>query len=188
MAGPGFPQRPANAQTGMPQQHYGPQQQQHYIGDRDSHKTIFDDKIACMANMMYPMSAQPHMEVPIDKKLAWAETARNYFTSKAAELELLLKHVESFGDEVVTPGHIEDMGNRGFMLEHNPMKLSRDMWGYLNLNIPATSRDRASFNNATPGNGFDAWRRLVEPLGPNTLERMFELHRDVTRPKKSTSV
>ena len=48
------------------------------------------------------------MEVPLDKKLAWAKTARNYFISKAAELELLLKYVESFGDEVVTPGHVEE--------------------------------------------------------------------------------
>ena len=52
----------------------------------------------------------------------------------------------------------------------------------------ATSRDRALYNNATPGNGFDAWRRLVEPLGPNTIERMFDMRRDVTRPKKASSL
>ena len=54
----------------------------------------------------------------------------------------------------MSPGHVEDMGNRGFMLEYSPAKLSRDMWGSLNLNIPATSR--AAFNNQTPGNGFNA--------------------------------
>ena len=65
--------------------------QHHYVGDRDSHRSLFDDKIACMANTMYPMPAQTHLEVPVDKKLAWAKTNRNYFISKASELEMILK-------------------------------------------------------------------------------------------------
>jgi hypothetical protein len=158
------------------------------MGERDSQRSLFDDKIAGMPNTAYPMPSQPREEVPIDRKLAWAKTNRNYFISKANELQVLLKYVESFGTSVVSPGHVEDMSNRGFMLEHNPVKLSRDIWGYLNLNVPANSKDRALFNNATAGNGFDAWRRLVEPLGPNTMERMFELHRSITRPAQSTSV
>ena len=67
--------------------------QHHFVGDRDSHRSLFDDKIACMANTMYPMPAQAHLEVLVDKKLAWAKTNRNYFISKAAELEMILKYV-----------------------------------------------------------------------------------------------
>ena len=176
--------RPASAGMSVPMG----SGQQHYVGERDFHRSLFDDKIACMPNIMYPVPTQAHHEVALDKRLAWAKTNRNYFISKAGELDMILKYVESFGAEPITPGHVEDMGNRGFMTEFTLPKLSRDMWGYLNLNIPAVSKDRTLFNNANPGNGFDAWRRLIDPLKPNTIERMFEFHRDITRPKKAASV
>ena len=98
------------------------------MGERDSQRSLFDDKIAGMANTAYPMPSQPREEVSIDRKLAWAKTNRNYFISKASELLMILKYVESFGTTTVSPGHFDDMANRGFMMEHNPAKLSRDIW------------------------------------------------------------
>ena len=44
------------------------------------------------------------------------------------------------------------------------------------------------FDHATGGNGFDARRRLIEPLGPNTESRLFEMHRDIINPKASKSL
>ena len=78
--------------------------------------------------------------------------------------------------------------NQGYCLDHDASKLSRDLWGYLNLNIPGTSRDRTAFDNAVGGNGLDAWRRLLEPLGPNTESRLFEMHRVLVNPKSSKNV
>ena len=128
--------RPAG---GMPP---GAMPQHHFVGDRDSHRSLFDDKIAGMANTAYPMPAQLHHEVPIDKKIAWAKTNRNYFISKAGELEMLLKHVESFGTDPVTIGHIEDMGNRGFMTEYSPA-------GTCGATLTSTSRLRAGIGRSS---------------------------------------
>ena len=110
---------------------------------------------------------------------------RNYFISKAQEMERLLKYSESFQTMIILTGHVEDIVNQGLCLDHSPGKLNRDLWGFLNLNIPGTSKDRMLFDGATGGNGFDAWRRLMEPLGPNTEERLYTMHDLVTHPKTS---
>ena len=59
------------------------------------------------------------------------------------------------------------------------------LWGYLNLNIPATCKERTAFDNAMGGNGLDAWRRMIEPLGPHTEARLFEMHGRPINPKTS---
>ena len=72
--------------------------------------------------------------------------------------------------------------------DHHPSKLSRDLWGYLNLNISQTSKDRALFDNAVGGNGLDAWRRIMEPITPHSRERVFRIHKDIVNPKPSKFV
>ena len=80
------------------------------------------------------------------------------------------------------------MANQGYCLDHSPTKLSRDLWGYLNLSLAQSSRDRALFDNAVGGNGFDAWRRITEPIAPNSRERLFQMHRDIVHPKPSKHI
>ena len=53
----------------------------------------------------------------------------------------------------------------------------------MNLAISASRGDRTAFVNAPPGNGFDAWRRIVDPLGPRSEERLFKMHKDIINPK-----
>ena len=57
------------------------------------------------------------------------------------------------------------------------------MWGYLYLT--AGCKERTVFDNAIVGSGLDAWRRLIEPLGPNTESRLFEMYRIIANPKAS---
>ena len=85
------------------------------------------------------MPAQVNQEVPVDKKMAWAKSVRNYFISKAQEMERLLKWSESFQTLTISTGHVDDIVNQGLCLDHSPGKLNRDLWGFLNLNIPGTS-------------------------------------------------
>ena len=73
-------------------------------------------------------------------------------------------------------------------MDADPHKLSRDLWGHLNLAIPAASNDRAAFDNAPAGNGLDAWRRIVDPLGPRREERLFKMHKDIINPSPSQSL
>ena len=120
--------------------------------------------------------------------MTWAKSTRNYFISKAHEMEKLLKWAEKFQTTTITSQHVEDVNNQGMCMDHSAGKLSRDLWGFMNLNIPGTSRDRNLFDGATGGNGFDAWRRILEPLGPNTEERLYTMHDQVTHPKPSKHV
>ena len=66
--------------------------------------------------------------------------------------------------------------------------MSKDLWGYLNLSIPAACKERTAFDNAIGGNGLAAWRRMIEPLGPNTEARLFEMHRGIINPKTSKTM
>ena len=76
----------------------------------------------------------------------------------------LLLWAESFQTATISQAHIEVVHQAGWCMDHSASKLSRDLWGYLNLNIPQTSKDRSLFDNAVGGNGLDAWRRLLEPI------------------------
>ena len=166
------------------------QPQQYYCGDRDreSHRSLFDDKVAVADVMRYPLPTQTGQEVAIDKKMAWSKSTRNYFISKAQEMERILKWAESFQTTTIVSQHVEDLINQGLCMDNSPGKLSRDLWGFLNLNISGTSKDRSLFDGAVGGNGLDAWRRLLEPLGPNTEERLYTMHDRVTHPKASKTV
>ena len=64
------------------------------------------------------------------------------------------------------------------------MQLSADLYGCLNLSM-AGATDKVAFDNALPRNGFDAWRRIVTPLGPRSEARPHNMHKDVTRPTAS---
>ena len=108
--------------------------------------------------------------------------------SKAQEMERVLVWAEKFQTTTITTQHVEALGHSELCMDHLPMKLSRDLWGYLNLNIPPGSQDRSAFDGAVGGNGLDAWRRMLEPIGPNTEERVDAMYEDVTHPKPSKSV
>ena len=138
--------------------------------------------------MRYPLPTQAGQEVAVDKKMAWSKSTRNYFISKAQEMERILKWAESFQTTTVVNQHVEDLGNQGLCMDNSPGKLSRDLWGFLNLNIAGTSKDRSLFDGAVGGNGLDAWRRFLEPLGPNTEERLYTMHDRVTHPKASKTI
>ena len=127
--------------TYPPQMHPGmqyqqpPQPQQYYYGEqRDGGKSIFDDKVAVADVMRYPSAAQGS-EIPVDRKMAWAKSTRNYFISKAQEMERVLKWSESFQTTAISIQHIEDLNKQGFCMDHTPGKFNRELWGFLNLNV-----------------------------------------------------
>ena len=163
----------------------------YFIGEQGGgSRTLFDDKIAAAEVMRYPSDgvSDRDRDKAVDKKLAWVKSTRNYLISKAGEMEDLLKWAEDFQSQPVTPHHVQEIIDQGHCLDSDPHKLSRDLWGYLNLAIPPTSGDRVAFDNAAAGNGLDAWRRIVDPLGPRSEERLFKMHKDIISPKVSQSL
>ena len=45
----------------------------------------------------------------------------------------------------------------------DPLWLSFELWGHLNLRLQG--EEKIAFNDVEPGNGFDAWRRVVVLIG-----------------------
>ena len=140
-----------------------------------------DDKIAVTETMRYPAddSTEKEKEKATEKKSACFKTTRKYFISKAGEMDQLLFWAENLQAEAVTQGHVADYANCGVCLKC----LGKDLWGHMNLAISASSGDRTAFDNAPPGNGFDACRRIVDPLRPRSEERLLEMHKDIIDPK-----
>ena len=159
---PNFPVFNVNNRSGAVHHHVG--------GDR---KTLFEDKVAISVVGQYRD----------DQKHEWLESTRNYLISKAFEMDAFLRWAESAQATEITHGHIGWLSQSGFCADQEPHRLSRDLWGYLNLCL--SGKQKLTFNNVPKGNGFEAWRRIVVPIAPRSEARLHEMHGDVHRPAPS---
>ena len=109
----------------------------------------------------------------------WLETITNYLVGQAWEMESLLLWAESFQHNAILPQHVENCRNFGCM-DRDPVRLSRDLWTFLNLNLGTSLTVRTTFSNVPRLQGFEAWRRIVVPLVPKTAARHHDMHTKVT--------
>ena len=142
----------------------------HVGGDR---KTLFEDKVAI----------SPVGQYRDEQKHEWLESTRNYLISKAFEMDAFLRWAESAQAVEITHAHVGWLSQSSFCSDHEPHRLSRDLWGYLNLCL--SGKQKLAFNNVPKGNGFEAWRRITLPIAPRSEARLHEMHGDVHRPPSS---
>jgi hypothetical protein len=135
-----------------------------------STKPLFDDKVAISQDMKYSE----------DNKREWMKTTTNYLISKAYEMKYFLPWAESAQAQVITEAHVDALRSTEYCSDHDPAKLSRDLWGYLNLCL--TGNKKNAFNNVESGNGFEAWRQVVVPIAPRSEARLHGMHRRVNNP------
>ena len=69
------------------------------------------------------------------------------------------------------------------MYDIEPDKLARDIWSWLNFNLTGTYK--VTFDNVPDLQGFEAWRRVVVPLGAKTLARRHELYSKIHTPARA---
>ena len=144
------------------------------IDDPATRRAIFEDKVAVAPNMQYKGS----------DKVAWLKTTSNYLCSKAFEMSKLLLWAESAQEHAITEQHISALSESGMCMDVHPIRLSRDLWGYLNLAI-SDLKEKATFNTVTQGNGFEAWRKMKVPVAPRSKARIHAMHREVNNPPPS---
>ena len=123
----------------------------HNIGEWN---TAFEDKVAVSAMGQYSDTDSQ----------GWIRTTSNYLASKAYEMAHFLPWAESAQAHQITHAHVNALGDCGAMGSVEPLQLSRDLWGYLNLAL--IGKQRMTFNSSPQGSGFEAWRRLVVPMAP----------------------
>ena len=140
------------------------------VGDR---KPAFEDKVAVSATGQYNEA----------DRQAWVKTTSNYFVSKAFEMASFLPRAESAQSQQISHAHVHALQESGCMCGVEPLQLSKDLWGYLNLAL--TGKQKLAFNNVPQGSGFETWRRLVVPIAPRSDARLNDMQSDVNVPPKS---
>ena len=126
------------------------------------------------------------MSFPNDKanQLRWIKTTTNYLIGRAGEMEHFLNWAEKFQSVTIGDYDIATLRGSPWVRKTDPERLSNELWTFLNLTFSNVS-DRSALDNAKAGNGFDAWRRIVVPVGPRSEQRLHAMHNDVTRPNSS---
>jgi hypothetical protein len=140
---------------------------------RSDRRPIFDDKIASPDIMKY-LDA---------KKSEWLKTTRNYLISRAIEMKHYLPWAEGFQSSVIIDDHVRALATSGVCSDNEPLRLSFELWGHTNLCLHG--EEKIAFNNVYPGNGFDAWRRLVVPIGLRSEAQLHRMHKNVYGPPTS---
>ena len=161
----------------MPAQGLGFQANHHEmqpgLHTRSDRRPIFDDKIASSDVMKYSDA----------RRTEWVKTTTNYLISKALEMKHYLQWAESFQGHEISHAHVRGLANSGLCRDHDPFRLSFELWGHLNLSLHG--EEKITFNNVEPGNGVDAWRRIVVPIGPRREAQLHRTHKAVMTPPTS---
>ena len=131
---------------------------------------MFDDKTATSDQMKYSDG----------RRSEWLKTTTNYLVSKVFEMRELLPWAESFQHKTITDEHIRALASSSLCLDVSPEKISRDLWGFLNLCLHG--EQKVAFNNVAAGNGLDAWRRVVAPIGPRSDAQLHRMYKAVHNP------
>ncbi len=144
-----------------------------------AHKPKFVERTATSDRVKYPDDKQ--------SQVRWIKTTTNYLIGRAIEMKETFNWAEQYQSREVAEYDVITLRCSPWMRETDSLKLSTDLWSFLKLTM-AESRDRAFFDYAPAGNGFDAWRRIVVPVGPRSEEGLRSMHREVTRPRHSASL
>ena len=83
---------------------------------------------------------------------AWLETTRNYLISKASEVHKLLPWAESAQGQTIMESHVSYIESSGLCLDRDPQRLSRELWGYLNLALTGIAKIKKEMGS-THGDG-----------------------------------
>ena len=117
------------------------------------------------------------------KKTEWVKTTTKYLISKALEMKHCLQWAESFQGHEISDAHVRGLANSGVCSDYDPSRLSFELWGHLDLCLHG--EEKITFDNVEPGNGFDAWRRIVVPIGPRSEAELHRTHKAVMTPPTS---
>lgn len=114
---------------------------------------LFSEKVALSKENQFDGKKQ---------RSTWKTTTRNYFLTKATDIDYILDLVEAHED---VPAKAHDIGValRGILRSARVQYLAEEVWGYLNLNL--TDAAREIFENVPRREGFEAWRKFLKIIG-----------------------
>ena len=120
----------------------------------------------------------------------WLQTLRDYLAGRSVEMDKVLDWIEEQKEEVDPAASFS-----GFpMLDSMPAgdsgarEISRQLWALLGSLIAGDSNVHDRFANCPRHNGFEAWRRVAEPINDDKIIILRELLPAVTNPSPAKSV
>ena len=109
----------------------------------------------------------------------------DYFISRNPDVEVMLKWIEKQGDIEITSTEVERQRGK-MMIEMDPVYVSHQLWGYLNLNLVGEALN--IFRNVTKLNGAEAWRRVTKPINSQSVGRRQQLRQKAWNPQPARNV
>ena len=142
----------------------------------DLRRPIFEEKVAI----------DPHFRYDEKHKEEWLKTVKNYLVGKAYEMEAMLDWAEGFQLHPISPADVAGCDSAPIMTNIAATRLDRELWSFLNLNL--TGDAKMTFDNLPRLQGFEAWRKVVVPMGPRTLSRLMTLYSEVRNPPRAKNL
>ena len=144
-------------------------------GSQEDHRSRFSEKVAVMAAYQYDG----------DKGGApWRLMIRQYLISRAPEMEIILQAVDAQEDRSAMTKELAPAVP--ILSPQLVQKLSRDLWGFLTLNL--TGNARLLLNNSATLEGFELWRRLMKGVRSRSEIRRHDLLGKLQRPEAAKSI
>ena len=144
-------------------------------GSQEDHRSRFSEKVAVMAAYQYDG----------DKGGAqWRLMIRQYLISRAPEMEIILQAVDAQEDRSAMAKELAPAVP--ILSPQLVQKLSRDLWGFLTLNLQGNAR--LLLNNSATLEGFELWRRLMKGIRSRSEIRRHELQGKLQRPEAAKSI
>ena len=109
---------------------------------------------------------------PYDAKAPqrWLQDAHDYLAGRFSELDQLFFWIESQSEPIVdfdTVPSCVDCAEKS--------EISRQLWAFLGPLIRQDTDVKRRFDNVARHNGFEAWRRIAEPINEDKALRRKEL-------------
>ena len=115
--------------------------------------------------------------------MTWLEDLKDYLGGRTPELDALLSWAEAQPVEIARAGKY-----KGCLDCTAPEVVSQHLWALLGGLVKAAATTKRAFANVPRHNGFEAWRRVAEPVNKDKAFLRKDLLRPVTNPKAASSM
>ena len=118
----------------------------------------------------------------------WMEVTRSYLIGRNPVLDPILKWVEAHGEASVKKKKTAKLRDElSLMTDLEPTIASEQMWSFLNMNTTGT-QFRETFMNVERLNGFEAWRKITEPIRSTSVAMRIAFRKNAWNPAPAKTI
>ena len=150
---------------------------EHHIGSDKAYAgkwRLYDEKYRFQSKALY-CSKEPQM---------WFHDLRDYLAGRTAELDDLFDWIEGKSERIDRA----DEGDHLCIDCADTTELSRQLWALLGGLVKEDASVKRTFANVPRHNGFEAWRRIHEPVREDKALRRKDLLLKVTNPRAASGI